>query len=173
MIKFSLCCKNDHDFEAWFASNDEFDRLQAGKLVDCPTCGSTDVNKALMAPAVSKRRVGNVIDSKAGGHEVTAPKGAALSNSGDPSGSDRAMMNVPVSRELQQAFQKQLRELRKTVMENADNVGEKFPEEARKIHYGEAESRGIYGKASGEEAKELLDEGIGILPLPDLPEDRN
>ena len=75
--------------------------------------------------------------------------------------------------EIQQQFVNQLRELKRHVLENAENVGKKFGEEVRKIHYGEAEERGIYGQTSMEEAVELLEEGISILPLPDLPEEKN
>ncbi len=68
---------------------------------------------------------------------------------------------------------KQLKELRDKVLSGAENVGEKFAEEARKIHYGEADARGIFGQASIEDAKALVEEGIDVLPIPDLPEDRN
>ncbi len=148
MIRYTLRCTNAHEFEVWFRSIDDYDRAVAEGEAACPVCGDTKVEKALMAPAV------------AGTHKSeTAPK------------DDKVKLAVPDPR--QQAMVAALRELRKHVTENADYVGDRFAEEARKIHYDEVEAHGIYGEATSEEAKELADEGIGFMPLPSLPEDRN
>jgi len=142
MIRYALRCDREHEFEAWFRSSGDYDRAaKAGENV-CPMCGSTDVAKAIMAPAVSGTK-----------------------------GSEKVTLAVPDPRN--QAMREMIREFRKKVTENADYVGDKFAEEARKIHYDEAEPRGIYGEATTEEARSLADEGIGFQPLPPLPEDRN
>ena len=141
MIRFSLSCDHDHEFEAWFRSNDDFDRQKKRGLVDCPTCGSTKVQKALMAPAVSTGRKREKI---------------ALA------------MN-----EMQKKAMAEMKALSEKIRENADYVGDKFAEEARKIHFGETEARGIYGEATLDEAKSLAEDGVGFMPIPVFPEDRN
>jgi len=142
MIRFDLICDEQHGFEAWFSSNDDFDTQNARGLVNCPQCGSSKVEKALMTPSVSTSR----------------NKKAAT---------QLAMNNA------QQAAMDQLRQAVKTIRENSEDVGERFPEEARRIHYGESEERGIIGQAKPDEVKSLVDEGVSIAPLPDLPEDKN
>ena len=141
MIRFSLSCDHDHEFEAWFRSNDDFDRQKKRGLVDCPTCGSNKVQKALMAPAVSTGRKREKI---------------ALA------------MN-----DMQKKAMAEMKALSEKIRENADYVGDKFAEEARKIHFGETEQRGIYGEATLEEAKSLAEDGVGFMPIPVFPEDRN
>jgi hypothetical protein len=148
MIRYTLRCSKTHEFEAWFRSIDDYDRAVAEGEAACPVCGDTKVAKVLMTPAV------------AGTHKSDAA----------PTG-EKVKLAVPDPR--QQAMVAALRELRKHVTANADYVGDRFAEEARKIHYDEVEARGIYGEATGEEAKALADEGIEFLPLPSLPEDRN
>lgn len=147
MIKFSLICDQEHSFEAWFGSNDDFDKQRKRGLIDCPTCGSKQVSKSLMAPRVSGTKKSTDAD--------TVP-----------------MAQLPTP-QLPTEMVEQLRAIKKHVEANAENVGDKFPEEARKIHYGETEARGIYGKATLEEAAGLAEEGVGVVPLPDLPEDKN
>ena len=141
MISFRLVCDKAHAFEGWFRGNDDFDKQLARDLVQCPVCGSTDISKGLMAPAVTTSRAGGKVALAIG--------------------------------ESQREMLTQMQELARKVKETSEDVGERFAEEARKIHYGEADARGIYGEASGEEAKDLLDEGIAVLPLPVLPEDTN
>jgi hypothetical protein len=148
MIRYTLRCSNAHEFEAWFRSMADFERAVADGEAVCPVCGDTSVEKALMTPAV------------AGTHksEVAAKD-------------DKVRLAAPDPR--QQAMREAIKAMRKQVTENADYVGDKFAEEARKIHYNEVEARGIYGEATGDEAQALADEGIDFLPLPSLPEDRN
>ncbi len=143
MIKFSLTCDHGHEFEGWFGDNDDFARQNKRGFITCPVCSSDKIEKSLMAPAVSTARKR---DEK---------------------------VRLASVRAHQAHMADQLKQLRKHVEANAENVGEKFPEEARKIHYGEVEARGIYGKASMHEAAELIEEGVGVVPLPDLPEDKN
>lgn len=144
MIRYNLVCTGGHDFESWFRDAAAFDKAAKAKAVTCPECGTSDVVKALMAPSVSTAR-----KREAAAVKVAAP---------DP---------------RQAAMVEMVRKLRAHVTENADYVGAKFAEEARKIHYEEVEARGIYGEASPEEARSLIDEGIEFLPLPVLPEDGN
>ena len=141
MIRFSLICDEDHEFEAWFRNNDDFDRQKKRGFVDCPTCGSKKVGKALMAPAVSTGRSQEKI---------------ALA------------MN-----EAQKNAMAEMKVLSEKMRENADYVGDKFAEEARKIHFGETDARGIYGEATLDEAKSLAEDGVGFMPIPVFPEDRN
>lgn len=161
MIRYALRCSRGHDFESWFQSSSAYDSQRKRKLVSCPMCNSTEVEKAIMAPSVSssKRKARNA-------KPVDAP--AQLPVTGDTAEPSTLVMS-PQERELVA----KLRELRDHVVKNADNVGSKFPEEARKIHYGESEHRAIYGEASAEDTRALIDEGIEIAPLPVLPGDRN
>ena len=134
MISYDLRCAKDHVFEAWFRNSDAYDKQVKKKAVACPVCGSTKVEKTIMAPRIAK---------------------------GDSGSSDN------VSPE---AMQQMLVKLRKTVEDNCDYVGADFPEEARKIHYGETEQRDIYGEASEQEASELADEGIECGRIPWVPQ---
>jgi hypothetical protein len=150
MIRYDLVCDNGHAFDGWFRDSAAYDEQAAKKLVSCSDCGSTEVQKQLMAPrlpAKSNRKV----------DKTEAPQ-KMLAGPVDP----RAAMMM-----------KMMRDLRKEVERTAEHVGDKFAEEARKIHYGEAEKRGIYGEATGEDAKALIDEGIEVHPLPWLPDDAN
>ena len=148
MIRYALCCEAGHTFESWFNNSAAFDRQAARGLVACPLCGSAKVEKAIMAPALS------------GGREA-APRT-------EPEKSPVAL----VSKE-EVEVRKKLKELREHIVQNADYVGEKFPEEARRMHYGEIEHRSIYGEASPDAARSLADEGIEFHPLPRLPDERN
>lgn len=161
MIRYTLTCPEKHEFEVWFSGADGFESQRAEGLLSCPVCGSTQVDRALMAPAVSTSRRKEARarpPAESGGEDAAAMKVAA--NLPDKS---------PVKKEMLEA----LRRLRRHVTDNADYVGDKFAEEARKIHYEETEKRGIYGEATKEEARSLKEEGIEFHPLPTLPEDQN
>lgn len=136
MIRYTLVCGNDHEFEGWFRSAAAYEEEEAAGRLECPLCGDRRIRRAPMAPAVH------------------------TGNGREPEG----------RRERLARMLKALRELQRYVEENFEDVGERFPEEARKIHYGETEPRGIRGVARGEEVRELLEEGIEVLPLPRLPE---
>ncbi len=155
MIRYALVCDSRHEFESWFADSAAYDKQAARGLVSCPVCGSAKVEKAIMAPRLARTK-----KSAAGArHEpVAAPDAPAP-----------VAMISPQEHE----FRTKLKELRDHITKNADYVGPKFPEEARKMHYGEVEHRSIYGEATPEDAKELQDEGIEFHSLPVLPDERN
>ena len=152
MIRYTLGCERGHEFESWFANSAAYDKQAKRGLVTCPVCNSAKVEKAIMAPSLAPRLARTEVA------EPTPPPATAPTA---PAKNPVAMMSPP-ERELRQ----KLKELRDHVTKNATNVGAKFPEEARKIHYGEAEERHIYGEASLEEAKELVEEGVDVAPLP-------
>ncbi len=147
MIRYDLICDKGHHFDGWFRNSAAYDEQARHGLVACARCGSVAIDKQLMAPG---------IPAKSNRKADTPMKMAA--GSIDP----RARM-----------LMKMMRELRKNVEENAEYVGDKFAEEARKIHYAEAEKRGIYGEATADDATALIEEGIEVHPLPRLPEDGN
>ena len=161
MIRYALVCDKKHDFEIWFKDSVDYDKQRKRKLVQCPACGSTKVEKTLMAPSLGRSSKGAPIVAPP---EPAPPPPAAVPETPQPV----AMMS-PQERELRS----KLKELRDHLTKNADNVGKKFPEEARKMHYGEIEHRSIYGEASPKDAKELHDEGIEFHPLPILPDEKN
>jgi hypothetical protein len=139
MILYSLVCERDHAFEAWFPDSAAYDRQAATRAVTCPQCGSAKVEKAVMAPRIGKRKA----------KEEEKP----LTHI---SGHDAKLGRL-------------LQELREHVEENYDYVGERFAEEARRIHHGEVETRNIYGEATTEDVRALKDEGVPVAPLPALP----
>ena len=145
MIKYALACDKGHTFESWFADSAAYDKQAKRGLVSCPQCGSAKVEKAIMAPRLSGTR------KRATSLDVAVPQ-------------DKAP--VAVMSPVEQELRSKLKELREHIVKNADNVGEKFPEEARKIHYGETPDRHIYGEATHKEAQELLEEGVDVAPLP-------
>lgn len=167
MIRYTLVCDKDHEFEAWFASSDAFDASAKAGANVCPVCGSGKVGKALMAPSVSARTRGNALTPASG------PVPASVAGSGPALGPAGGNVDLVAADPRHRALRKALTELRRRVTESADYVGKRFPEEARKIHYEEAEPRGIYGEATPEEARELLEEGVEVLPLPPAPEEKN
>jgi hypothetical protein len=159
VIKYALVCDNGHEFESWFADSAGYDKQLKKKLVACPVCDSSKVEKAIMAP-----RLGSGTRKRERAIEAPAPAVPAPA----PAAAPVAMVS-PHEKE----FRAKLKELRDHLIKNSDNVGPRFPEEARKMHYGEAEHRSIYGEASPDEAEKMLEEGIEFHPLPVLPEDRN
>jgi len=160
MIRYALHCDQGHAFESWFQSSAAYDKQAKRALVTCPTCGSAKVEKAIMAPRLARAE------------GADPPPPAILPTPPLPSlvpGKTPVAIMSPPERELR----KKLKELRDHLTKNADYVGPRFPDEARKIHYGEIEHRSIYGEASPEEAKELHEEGIEFHPLPILPDEFN
>lgn len=136
MKVLDLECKQHHVFEGWFGSEDDFQGQLARELVECPMCGDTQVAKRLSAPRINL-----------GASEPAANKQEVI-GAADP------------------AMQAQWLQMVRHVMANTEDVGERFPEEARRIHYGESEGRNIRGQASHAETEALIEEGIGVLPLP-------
>ena len=147
MISFTLVCEKGHEFDGWFQNSAAFEEQVKKRIVTCPSCGSAKVEKGLMAPAIPAKS-----------NRKDADKAPVHGGAPDPK-----------TRELIE----QVRKLRDHIAENSEYVGDRFPEEARKIHYEETEARGIYGEASLEEARELLEEGVEVLPVPNIPEDHN
>jgi len=162
MIRYSLACERGHEFESWFANSAAYDKQAKRGLVACPMCGSTKVEKAIMAPRLA--RSDKAIDVPAPPPAPAAPPVATAPQDAEP-----VAMISPQERELRT----KLKELRDHLVKNAENVGRTFPEQARKMHYGEIEHRSIYGEASPQEAKDLHEEGIEVHPLPVLPDERN
>ncbi len=146
MIVYDLECRvGKHRFEGWFGSSDDFDRQQAQGLVSCPECGSSDVGKALMAPHLGRK--GNQLRPSPGGDRQAMSKGA------------------PLPPEAVQMMQK-LAALQAEALKESRWVGDSFADDARAMHYGERDLESIHGQATLQEAKELLEEGISVAPLP-------
>ena len=143
MIKYALICDDGHEFEGWFQNSDAFDKLRQHNQLECAVCGSHAVSKAIMAP-----------------------------NIGTKSNKKRELSAAQKAKATQAYATAMASQVRDYVEKNFDDVGNDFPEEARKIHYGESEERGIYGEATASDAKELLDEGIDVVPLPSDPKDK-
>src|SRR5918998_2053536 len=149
MIKYALACHEAHEFDSWFPSSDAFDEQRRRGFVTCPVCNSPKVEKRIMAPRVARS------------DQVPA--------AGAP-GEARPMA---ILSDREREIRAMLRAFREHVTAHARDVGERFPEEARKMHYGEIEHRSIYGQASPPEAKALHEEGIEFHPLPVLPDEAN
>jgi hypothetical protein len=167
MIRYALICERGHDFESWFQESAAYDKQVKRGLVTCPQCGSAKIEKAIMAPRLSvtaKKRRAPV--------ETPSPPTEAPATPARPA-APAAPAPVAMLSPQEKEFRAKLKELRDHLTKNADNVGTKFSEEARKMHYGEIEHRSIYGVASSEEADELAEEGIEFHPLPILPDERN
>ena len=154
MIRFSLRCGEGHQFEGWFRSGAEYDSQSARGLLSCANCGSSKVEKALMAPAVAPS------DKRA-----RPPAAPPTATTPEP--------KLAMGKALPPEFVEFAKKLRAHVRENAEYVGPRFADEARKIHYEEAEPRGIYGETTPSQARELREEGIEAYPLPVLPDDAN
>jgi hypothetical protein len=142
MIRYDLRCAGGHAFDAWFRSSAGYDAERAADRIACPICGGTEVEKALMAPSVAAGR----------------DRGALAP-------AETAALSAPPAHPLHKA----LAELRRKLEREADYVGDRFVEEARRMHQGEADARAIWGEATLAEAKALAEEGAPIAPLPPLP----
>jgi len=145
MIVYDLACSEGHRFEGWFGSSDDYEDQRARGLLICPTCGTTEVAKAPMAPAVPAK--GNQRQ------EVLHPVAS------------QPMANTPMPPQVQQALAA-LARAQAEALKNSTWVGDRFVEETRKMHYGEREEAPIHGQASLAEAKALLEEGVPVAPLP-------
>lgn len=153
MIRYQLKCKCAHAFDSWFRSSSDFDEQKAGGLLNCPLCGSDKVEKALMAPNVA-----------------TSRKKAAARSSAVPE--EQQTVAAPATAE-EAEMRRAMKAMKDYVTQNADYVGDKFTTVARDMHYGDAPQRGIYGEAAFNEVRELQAEGIEVMPLPSLPEEKN
>ncbi|KIC36473.1 DUF1178 family protein [Leisingera sp. ANG-M7] len=166
MIQYSLKCADGHAFDSWFQSVAAFDKLAAAGMVSCAVCGGTQVTKAIMAPRVrpGRKAVSGVGEPEPQAAPAAAPSPAPAVPAPVPSASGPGMLSRP-SGEVEKA----LAELRKKVEENSDYVGGNFVREARAMHLGEAPERAIHGEARLEDARELIEEGVPVMPLPFRP----
>jgi len=150
MIRFTLRCAEGHGFESWFASSEAFDRLAEENRVACPECGDSNVKKAIMAPQVRPAR---------------------NASSGLPVSQVAADVAVAVTPDPEVAAA--IAKLRDHVEKNSDFVGDRFTQEARSMHLGDTPSRAIHGQASPAQARELIEDGVPVLPLPFRPKERS
>ena len=165
MKVLNLQCAHQHDFEGWFGSEDDFQSQLARGLVECPICGDTQITKQLSAPRLN-------LSTSRRDREVPAPASAAASDSsaqaqasarGEQAGSGATSSVTSMSpAQMQAAWLQAVQH----VMANTEDVGQRFAEEARKMHYGESEERGIRGQATPEQTRDLMEEGIAVMPLP-------
>jgi hypothetical protein len=169
MIRYNLVCAKGHEFESWFANSATYDKQARRGLLECPNCGSAKVEKALMTPRLAR--------TKKSGAAITAPPEAVPApepaTASEPAATPEPATPVAVISPQERELRSKLKELRDHLVANAENVGGRFPEEARKMHYGEKKHRSIYGTASPDDAKALHEEGIEFAPLPVLPDERN
>jgi hypothetical protein len=167
MIRYALACDSGHEFESWFPGSAEYEAQLARGLVTCPMCGSPKVEKQIMAPLVARTDKAARLPLP-----VPSPKPDTQPEGGLPAPAAQPQP-MAVFSEREREFRAMVKAFREHVAQNADNVGRAFADEARKMHYGEVEHRSIYGEANLAEAKELLEEGIEVHPLPIAPDDRN
>ena len=169
MILYSLRCHKDHLFETWFRDSAAYDSQLKAAIIECPVCGSHKVEKAIMAPHVSKAA------GRAQARQDQAAASPAPASQGPTAKAPVSGATTKAMREAEQSakVRRALQELRRQVEENFDYVGPAFAEEARKIHYGESDERPIYGETSEEEAEALEEEGVGVSRIPWLPRENS
>ena len=144
MIRYALKCEINHQFESWFQSADAFEKLRLARLLTCPDCGTAAVEKAMMAPRVRTQEKDHetVRTDTVPMHALAAPASPA---------------------------EAAIKELKRKIQRHSEYVGQDFADEARKIHVGDAPERSIYGEASNDEARSLVEDGVPVAPLPFLP----
>src|ERR1700716_3709700 len=147
MIRYAPRCDRGHSFESWFQSSAAYESQEKRKLVNCPACGSAKVERAIMAPQIVSNK----------GSQAAPPAPAPA-----PAADVAAPASTPLMMAQERELRAKLKELRDHIVKNADNVGERFPNEARKMHYGDIEHRPIYGEASPDEARALIEEGVEV-----------
>ena len=158
MIHYQLRCAAGHEFDGWFQNSEGFETQARTGLVTCPACGGTQVARALMAPAIPRK----------GGRRASPPPAAETPETPPPRTAVPALAQA-AGGAMPDAVRTALRALREEVEKNCDYVGAEFAEEARRIHYGEAPARGIYGESSPEEAEGLAEDGIAFARIPWVP----
>lgn len=162
MIRYQLQCAKNHRFEGWFASSQAYDRQRKRKLVTCPVCNSSKVDKAIMAPSV-------VTSEKAAASRKGRSRKTPMPASPPAAPPEPQLVANAEQRELL----KRMRTIRDEVLAKSDYVGPRFAEEARRIHTEGGQDRGIYGEANPTEVKSLAEDGIDVFPIPVLPDDHN
>jgi hypothetical protein len=169
MILYRLRCSQGHEFESWFKDSKTYERQEKKSLIGCPVCGAAKVERALMAPRLGKSDKGK---SDRGNSDKGKPVEAEVSGQAPvpaPAPTPQQQQMAALARHMPKELREALVKVREHVEKNCEHVGDKFAEEARKIHYGESEKRGIYGQTSEEEAEALSEEGIEFGRLPWVP----
>jgi hypothetical protein len=156
MILYRLRCSKGHEFDSWFKDSKTYERQEKKSLVGCAVCGDATVTRALMSPRLGTK--GNKVAAEVPAVSAPAPVPAA-----EPP--EMAALAKKMPKELREALLK----VRAEVEKNCEHVGDKFADEARKIHYGESDKRGIYGETTDKEAEALAEEGIEFGRLPWIP----
>jgi hypothetical protein len=178
MKVLDLQCSQQHAFEGWFGSEDDFQSQLARNLVQCPMCGNADITKKLSAPRFNLGKSAAPISAAetaaASKNETTVSSATdsselAAQQIAKPNQTLQSPQRPSLSPEAAEVMQAAWLEVAKHVMANTEDVGSSFASEARKIHYGEADERAIRGHATTDQTMELIEEGIDIIPLP-IPE---
>ena len=159
MILYSLSCAQDHSFESWFRDSSAFDEQKARGLVSCPLCGSVEVSKAIMAPSLGR-----------GTRRFAAE---SVATEGEPVAASETPQPVALLSEKEQQLRAMLKAVREHVVTHSDYVGDDFAASARRMHEGDEEKRAIYGEASRDEIRALIEDEIEVMPLPNSPDERN
>jgi hypothetical protein len=175
MKVLDLQCSQQHSFEGWFGSEDDFQNQLARNLVQCPMCGSSDITKKLSAPRFNlgksaapsaETAAESKTTSKAETNTQTASASTELAVKSPASSQTRQVAQRPnLPPEMAEVMQAAWLEVAKHVIANTEDVGSSFASEARKIHYGEADERAIRGQATPDQTMELLEEGIDVMPM--------
>jgi len=158
MILYRLRCSKGHEFESWFKDSKTYERQEKKSLIGCAVCGDSKVARAIMAPRIGKK--GNAVEVE------TLPAAPPVPT---PEQQQAQQQMAALARHMPKELREALMKVRAEVEKNCEHVGDKFAEEARKIHYGESDKRGIYGETSDEEAEALAEEGIEFGRLPGSP----
>ena len=177
MIKYALICDQGHTFESWFSNAEGYETQVKRGFVECPTCQTKQVSKAMMAPSVSTSRRKEAIAAQTAAMAAAAMQAqsatAAASAPPAPPAAPEPAQPVALLDEGQQALRAMVRELHEKLTENSTDVGDRFTTEARDMQSGDTPLRPIHGRATLEEAKALIEEGVPVMPLPTLPDEWN
>jgi hypothetical protein len=160
MILYRLRCSQGHEFDSWFKDSKTYERQEKKSLIGCAVCGDSKIARAIMAPRIGK---------KGGATEIEAPAVPAAEPTPTPEQQQAQQKMAALARHMPKELREALLKVRAEVEKNCEHVGDKFADEARKIHYGESDKRGIYGETSDEEAEALAEEGIEFGRLPWIP----
>ncbi len=174
MIHYALRCAEGHGFDGWFKGSAEFDRLAQAHLLSCPHCGVDRVDRAMMAPRISKGKRGQErtqpdIEPSLTSEADTAPPNRPLRARADGAAVSKPAPNAALGAPIPDAVRAVLAKLRAEVEAQCDYVGDRFADEARRIHQGSAPARGIYGEATRDDVEMLIEDGIDVTPIPLVP----
>ena len=164
MILYRLRCSKGHEFDSWFKDSKSYERQEKKSVIGCAVCGDSKVTRAMMAP-----RLGTKGNKKKGGLPAPVAEAPPPAAAPSPEQQQAQQQMAALARHMPKELREALIKVRAEVEKNCEHVGDKFAEEARKIHYGESDKRGIYGETSDEEAEALAEEGIEFGRLPWVP----